>query len=90
MYLAIHLDKSHVLSMSMLNIDAIRTDGILDGPFCQRCGGRTRLVGVETHPGIPRTDLRTYECSACDTSHVVAAPQPSASINALVVINPQP
>lgn len=75
--------------MSMLNIDAIPSPEAPDGPFCDACGARTRLVGVEAHQRIPRTDLRTYECTGCETSHVVAAPQPSASVNALVVINPQ-
>lgn len=75
--------------MSMLNIDAIAFTGAPDGPFCDACGERTRLVGIEAHPRIPRTDLRTYECTGCNASHVVAAPQPSASVNALIVINPQ-
>jgi hypothetical protein len=73
----------------MLNIDTMAPGGALDGPFCDSCGARTRLVGIEAHPRIARTDLRTYECTGCDSSHVVAAPQPSASVNALIVVNPQ-
>lgn len=75
--------------MSMLNIDAIASEGAPDGPFCDTCSGRTRLVGIEAHPRIPRTDMRTYECMACESVIAVAAPQPSLSVNALVVVNPQ-
>ena len=31
---------------------------------CQRCGRPMRLTVIE--PGGPRTELRTYECAACD------------------------
>jgi hypothetical protein len=75
--------------MSMLNINATPSMSAPDGPFCEACGGRTRLVGIEAHPRLLRTDLRTYECGGCDATHVVAAPQPSASVNALIVVNPQ-
>ena len=36
------------------------------GPACTECGRLTRLVGIEPHPTTPHTDLRTYECLACD------------------------
>lgn len=43
------------------------------GPGCTQCGGPTRLVGVEPHPTKAHTDLRTYECMACQAlkAHVV-------------------
>jgi hypothetical protein len=75
--------------MGMLNINATRSTSAPDGPFCAACGGRTRLVGIEAHPRIPRTDLHTYECTGCDSTLVVAAPHRNASVNALVVMNPQ-
>jgi hypothetical protein len=43
------------------------------GPACAECGGPTRLVGIEPHPTKPHTDLRTFECVACQAlkAHVV-------------------
>jgi hypothetical protein len=43
------------------------------GPACAKCGGPTRLVGIEPHPTKAHTDLRTYECMACQSlkAHVV-------------------
>ena len=34
-------------------------------PACNRCGSQTRLFGLEPHPTVERTDLRTYVCEAC-------------------------
>jgi hypothetical protein len=44
------------------------------GPACNKCGGRTRLVGIEPHPTKPHTDLRTYECMACDAMQARVIP----------------
>jgi hypothetical protein len=57
-----------------------------EGPFCAACGGRTRLVGIEAHPRLPRTDIRTYECIGCEAMQAAVAPHPTRSINAMVVI----
>jgi hypothetical protein len=57
-----------------------------DGPFCA-CGGRTRMVGLESHPRFPRTDIRTYECVACETMQAVVAPHPTRSVNAMVLVS---
>jgi hypothetical protein len=35
------------------------------GPVCNRCGGQTRLFGIEPHPTVERTDLRTHVCETC-------------------------
>jgi hypothetical protein len=35
-------------------------------PTCPGCGGTMRLFGIEAHPTVDRTDLRTYVCSHCD------------------------
>jgi hypothetical protein len=35
-------------------------------PACARCGRQTRLLGIEPHPTIARTDLRTFICGSCD------------------------
>jgi hypothetical protein len=71
--------------MNTLTIDLTPTD-VLAGPFCLDCGGRTRLAGLESHPRLARTDIRTYECNACQSVQAVVAPQPSASINAMIVV----
>jgi hypothetical protein len=36
------------------------------GPPCASCSGPTRLVGIEPHPTKAKTDLRTYQCLACE------------------------
>jgi hypothetical protein len=48
-------------------------------PSCERCGCRTRLAGIEPHPRLHRTDLRTYQCLACNEIQVVAVPLLPAS-----------
>jgi hypothetical protein len=75
--------------MSTINIDLTSsTTELTAGPFCQGCGGRTRLVGIEPHARLLRTDIRTYECGACQDVQAVVAPMPSASINAIVAVGP--
>jgi hypothetical protein len=36
------------------------------GPACAKCNAPTRLIGIEPHPTKAHTDLRTYQCLACD------------------------
>jgi ribosomal protein L40E len=36
------------------------------GPICRECGAPMRLFGIEAHPTVDRTDLRTYVCRHCD------------------------
>ena len=72
--------------MTMINID-FTAPSRADGPFCETCHGRTRLAGIEPHPRLPRTDLRTYACDGCDSVVAVAAPHPRASINAIVLVD---
>src|SRR5262245_38053852 len=38
----------------------------LSRPTCPDCGAPMRLFGIEAHPTLGRTDLRTYVCSYCD------------------------
>ena len=38
----------------------------LGAPTCRDCGASMRLFGIEAHPTVERTDLRTYVCSCCD------------------------
>jgi len=59
--------------MSTLQIDLTQRSADL-GPACVQCGGPTRLVGIEPHPTKPHTDLRTYECVACQAlkAHVIS------------------
>ena len=35
-------------------------------PNCERCGAKARLFGIEAHPTVARTELRTYVCGQCD------------------------
>jgi hypothetical protein len=53
------------------------------GRTCPDCGAPMRLFGIEAHPTLARTDLRTYVCSCCDevqTQNVPLsrAPKPSS------------
>jgi len=43
-------------------------------PKCRHCGATMRLWGIEVHPTIDRTDLRTYVCSRCDRVQTEIAP----------------
>ena len=72
--------------MSMINID-LMSPLPSDGPYCEACHIRTRLAGVEPHPRLVRTDLRTYECASCEAVQVVAAPHPKKSVNAVVLFD---
>jgi hypothetical protein len=46
----------------------------VDVPLCEKCSCRTRLAGIEPHPRLPQTDLRTYQCLACNEVQVAAVP----------------
>jgi hypothetical protein len=59
--------------MSTLQIDLNPRPADL-GPACTVCGRLTRLVGIEPHPTKPHTDLRTYECMACDVMQTAVVP----------------
>lgn len=59
--------------MSTLQIDLTHRSPDL-GPPCTKCAGRTRLIGIEPHPTRAHTDLRTYECMACDAVHAAVVP----------------
>jgi hypothetical protein len=59
--------------MSTLQIDLSQRSADF-GPACVECGRLTRLVGVEPHPIRPHTDLRTYECIACDVMQTKVVP----------------
>jgi hypothetical protein len=37
-----------------------------DNPMCKVCGVMMRLYGIEPHPTLNRTDLRTYVCPQCE------------------------
>jgi hypothetical protein len=58
--------------MSTLSIDLV-LDGEA-GPDCARCRGSTRLVGIEPHPTKAHTDVRTYQCRACEHLQAVVVP----------------
>jgi hypothetical protein len=38
-------------------------------PPCSKCGGPLILTRIE--PGKPSADLRTYYCSACESTEVI-------------------
>jgi hypothetical protein len=44
------------------------------GPPCTSCSAPTRLVGIEPHPNRTATDLRTYQCLACEEMQARAVP----------------
>jgi hypothetical protein len=52
---------------------------ILVSPSCDRCGGKARLFGIEPHPTVERTELRTYVCDQCDAVKTEIVPLPDVS-----------
>ena len=53
-----------------------RTRMVTDKPLrCRRCGESMRLFGVESHPTIEGTALRTYVCERCDGVQAVPTPR---------------
>ena len=49
-------------------------------PRCRRCGEAMRLYGVEPHPTIKGTALRTYVCERCDGVQAVPAPRRNRNV----------
>ena len=45
-------------------------------PKCRRCGGKMRLYGIEPHPTVERTELRTYVCTGCEEVETDSVPLP--------------
>jgi hypothetical protein len=43
-------------------------------PTCNRCGAPVRLFGIEPHPTISRTDLRTFVCDRCQAMQTEIVP----------------
>jgi hypothetical protein len=41
---------------------------------CEQCGAQVRLFGIETHPTVERTELRTYVCGQCDAIQTESVP----------------
>ena len=64
-FVAKFLRRAYSPTMNTLHIDIPDASPDL-GPACNKCGGRSRLVGIEPHPTRAHTDLRTYECLVCD------------------------
>jgi hypothetical protein len=54
----------------------ITSSNVVLCPDCARCGGKTRLFGIEPHPTVDRTDLRTYVCARCDGVQTEVVPLP--------------
>jgi hypothetical protein len=52
------------------------TDGF---SACPRCHGSMQLYGVEVHPQLPETDLKTFVCDRCGAVEALPAPWPAAS-----------
>lgn len=59
--------------MSMLEVDRLSPADAM-GPACTKCAGRTRLTGIEPHPTKAHTDLRTFQCMACDAVSAKVVP----------------
>jgi hypothetical protein len=59
--------------MSRIVVDTVQPNPTR-GPACTKCNGPTRLTGVEPHPTEPHTDLRTYQCLACDNVQAKLVP----------------
>jgi hypothetical protein len=57
----------------MTTLLPIRTD-TGKPPRCRRCGEAMRLFGIESHPTIEGTTLRTYVCECCDAVQAVSTP----------------
>jgi hypothetical protein len=44
---------------------------ILAGPRCDRCGGRTKLVGIAPHRRRKWAHVWTLECTLCGAPHTI-------------------
>jgi hypothetical protein len=76
--------------MDTLTIDFIGLVPLQTGPVCEECGGPTRLIGIEDHPRLKGTSIRTFECPACSAMVAALSPPPSRQINAIVLVEPPP
>lgn len=47
---------------------------VLSTPPCDNCGHPMRIYGIEPHPRLPRTDINTYVCDACDSTQALVVP----------------
>jgi hypothetical protein len=50
----------------------------IERPRCPKCRGRMRLIRIESGPN--GSDLRTFECSACEHVHDVIAEDLTKSV----------
>jgi hypothetical protein len=41
---------------------------------CDRCGAEMRLFGIESHPTIDRSELRTFVCRQCSAIQTEVVP----------------
>ena len=61
----------------MMDIVTSANDG-RDEPPCRRCGAKTRLFGIESHPLIGQLDVLSYVCVDCEAVRVDMATLPRA------------
>ena len=78
--------EAYEYRMKTLTIDFIGPVPLLTGPLCEKCNGPTRLIGIETHPRLEGTSVRTFECPPCSTMAAVLSPPPSKQINPVVLV----
>ncbi|MEN3374951.1 MAG: hypothetical protein V7604_306 [Hyphomicrobiales bacterium] len=65
-------EAQHYL-MNMFSLDWLSAQSLTD-PLCDKCGCKTRLAGIEPHLTRPRTDLRTFQCLACNDVQALEVP----------------
>jgi hypothetical protein len=52
----------------------VKREDIGGPPDCNRCGAKSRLFGIEPHPDVDRSELRTYVCKQCDALQTEVVP----------------
>lgn len=52
----------------------VKREDIVGAPDCDRCGAKSRLFGIELHPDVDRSELRTYVCEQCDALQTEVVP----------------
>jgi ribosomal protein S27AE len=57
-----------------MGVTEMKKRKVLGSPDCDRCGAGTRLFGIEAHPTIDHTELRTYVCGQCDAMQTAIVP----------------
>ena len=60
------IDLSTVMTKVKRMILMAASTEVVFGPDCDRCGAKTRLFGIEAHPSLDRSELRTYACTQCE------------------------